>query len=169
VSSASSPAAWDILRFAPNPSGSPGLRSSASSPCSRSPATVDPRPPSVLAVAQALDMRNPPCPYFPSFCSVVRVIARRSKFAPPLGCSATVCALWCLCAGVVPTDESVVSPRSRLSPFLVPQTLVVAMRSPPAKLRRGVGRRCHEPVSNPARAHHQISGVHLGSNNLAFI
>jgi hypothetical protein len=36
---------------------------------------------------------QPPCPYFPSFCSVVRVIAHRSKFVPPLGRSATVCTL----------------------------------------------------------------------------
>jgi hypothetical protein len=112
---------------------------------------------------------NPPCPYFPSYCYVVRVIARQSKFAPPLGGSATVCALWCLYTGVMPTVQSTVSPRSRLSPFPVPQTLVVVVPSPPAKLRHGVGRRRCEQASNPARARHQISGVHLGSNGLASI
>jgi hypothetical protein len=69
----------------------------------------------------------------------------------------------------MPTAESVVSPRSRLSPFPLPQTLAVAMRSPPAKLHRGFGRRRRELVSNLARALHQISGVYLGSNGLAFI
>jgi hypothetical protein len=116
-----------------------------------------------------LEVTTLPCPYFPSYCSSVCVIACQSESTPPLSRSAAVCALWCRCAGVVPMAESVVSPRSRLSPFPVPQTLVMAMRSPPTKLCRRVGRRRHEPVSNPAQALHQISGVHLGSNGLAII
>jgi hypothetical protein len=51
----------------------------------------------------------------------------------------------------------------------MPQTLVVVVPSPPAKLCYGVGRHRREPVSNLARARHQISGVHMGSNDLAFI
>ena len=41
VSSASAPAMWDILQFAPNPSGSLGPCSPAFSSCSRNPAAVN--------------------------------------------------------------------------------------------------------------------------------
>jgi hypothetical protein len=51
VSSASSSAARDTPRFAPIPFGSPGSCSLASAPCSRSPATVDPRSPCIPVVA----------------------------------------------------------------------------------------------------------------------
>jgi hypothetical protein len=54
VSSTSSPATWETLWFAPNPSVSPGPCSHAFSPYSRSSATVDPRPPCVPVVSQAL-------------------------------------------------------------------------------------------------------------------
>jgi hypothetical protein len=54
VSFASSPATRDTLWFAPSLSVSPGPRSPAFSPCSRSSAAIDPRLPCVLAVAQAL-------------------------------------------------------------------------------------------------------------------
>jgi hypothetical protein len=102
-----------------------------------------------------LELSNPhPFPYFRGYCSVVRVIARRSKFAPPLSLSTAVYALWCLYAGVVPTAESAVSPQSRLSPFTVPQTLVVVVPSPPVKLRRGVGSHRREQANNPAWARH---------------
>jgi hypothetical protein len=53
VSSASSSAARGNPRFIPNPSGSPSPRSLESSPCSRSPATINPRFPCVPVVAQA--------------------------------------------------------------------------------------------------------------------
>jgi hypothetical protein len=158
---------WDTLRFAPSPSGSSGTRSPTFSSCSRSPAVVDPRLLCVPTVAQALQSLHSriatPMPLFPGCCSVIRVIARRSKSAPPLGRSAAVC------AGVVPTAESAMSPRSCLSTFPVPQALAVVVPSPPAKLRRGVGRRRREQANNPSRARHQISGVHLGSDSLASI
>jgi hypothetical protein len=154
VSSASSLAMWDTFRFAPSPSGSSGPRSPTFSLCSQSPAAVDPRLLCVPAVAQALQSLHSrlatPMPLFLGCCSVIRVIAHRSKSAPPLGRSAAVCALWCLCAGVVPTTESVVSPRSRLSTFPVPQALVVVVPSPPVKLRHGVGRRHREQANNPS-------------------
>jgi hypothetical protein len=41
--------------------------------------------------------------------------------------------------------------------------------SPLAKLRRGVGRRRRDRTSNPAQAHRQISGIHLGFDGLASI
>jgi hypothetical protein len=44
LSSVSSPEVWDTLLFAPNPSGLPGPRSPAFSPCSRCPTAVNPCP-----------------------------------------------------------------------------------------------------------------------------
>jgi hypothetical protein len=41
--------------------------------------------------------------------------------------------------------------------------------SPPAKPRRGDGRRRREQASHLARARHQISSVHLGSDGLVSI
>jgi hypothetical protein len=43
------------------------------------------------------------------------------------------------------------------------------MPSPPANFRRGIRRRLRGQPSNPARARHQISGVHLRFDNLALI
>jgi hypothetical protein len=64
-----------------------------------------------------------------------------------------------------------VSPRTRLSPFPAPETLVVVVvvPLPHAKLRCGTGRhRCWQPCI-PARACHQILGVYLGSDGLTII
>jgi hypothetical protein len=62
--------------------------------------------------------------------------------------------------------ESVVSPRAHLSLFPAPQTLAVAAPSPPANLRRGIGRHRRGQPSNPTRARHQIPDVHPRSNGL---
>jgi ABC-type Fe3+-hydroxamate transport system substrate-binding protein len=45
----------------------------------------------------------------------------------------------------------------------------VATPSPPANLHREIGQRRHGQPSNPARAHHLISAVHLGYDDLASI
>ena len=57
-----------------------------------------------------LEVSNPLCPYFPVCYVVPCAIARRSKSAPPLGCSAAVYALWCPHTGAMPTTESAVPP-----------------------------------------------------------
>jgi hypothetical protein len=69
----------------------------------------------------------------------------------------------------MPKAKPAVSPRTRLSFFLAPQTFVVASPSPPTSLRRGIGRRRRGQPSNPARVRHQISGVHLRSDGLTLI
>jgi hypothetical protein len=67
-------------------------------------------------------------------------------------------AVWCLRAGVVPTAESVVSPRTHLSPFPAPQNLAMVAPSPSEDLRRGIERHRRWYPSNPSQACHQISG-----------
>jgi hypothetical protein len=93
------------------------------------------------------------------YCPVVRAIARWSELRRG----------WCLCAGVVPVAKSVVSPQALMRPFPASQDLAVVVPSPPAKLRCRVWQRRREQASNPARARHQISGVHLRSDDLDYI
>jgi hypothetical protein len=125
VSSSSGPATRDNPRFAPSPSVFHCLHSPESSPCSQVSTAVDQGPamssPS-LKPSRAVSRGNQPTHAlkFPVYYHVIRAIARRSRCAPPSGHSAADHALRCLRAIVVPTVESVVSPRACPSLFPVP-------------------------------------------------
>jgi hypothetical protein len=173
MSFASSPASRDTLLFAPNPSV---LSVRAHWPFPHATEAPPPSPKAPLlprccssAPESPLELSNSPTPLIsrvlpccPRNCSPEWVV-------PPLVSSATYHTLWCLCAGVVPMVESAMSPGACLSPSPAPQAPAVVVPSPLAKFRRWVGRRRRKQASNPARARHQISGVHLGSDGLASI
>jgi hypothetical protein len=92
VSSAPSPATRDTFWFAPSLSVSPGPRSPAFSPCSRSPLPSTRGIPASLPLLRCSRVTSrgeqSPYPYVPISCSVLHVIAHRSRPTPPLGRSA---------------------------------------------------------------------------------
>jgi hypothetical protein len=89
---------WDTFWFAPASLFRP-VRANRLSPRAaearrrRPEASLRPRH-CFSALEFPLEVRNPPAPIFPIWLLVLRAIARQSQPAPPLGRSATFCALW---------------------------------------------------------------------------